>query len=184
MRQCIFTDHRQTDEANLPKKHKKMQSNRRQGGFTLAEVLAASVILALAVLSITQMIVAGQVQSHEALHHRRGQSLAEALMDEILSRAYPADTASLGAGSGMPRIVYHMGHYHGFSEDLGEVEDAHGELYEGPFERFSRAVQMQAVSKTVSGLGDPVPGLEITITVTDDRGMTWTVSRFVPEPAS
>ncbi len=36
--------------------------------FTLPEVLIAAVVLALAVIAVTQAVVAGQMQTHDALH--------------------------------------------------------------------------------------------------------------------
>jgi prepilin-type N-terminal cleavage/methylation domain-containing protein len=156
-------------------------------GFTLAEVLLACVILSFAVLSITQMIVAGQMQTYEALHHRRGQSLAEALMDEVLSLPYhdPVGALTFGPEPGQDRMDFdHMDDFHSFTEELGEVRDAAGDLYGQGFARFGREVQIVSVSKTIANLADDLDGLEVTVAVTDDRGMTWTITRFVPEPPS
>jgi len=159
-----------------------------QHGFTLAETLIASVVLAFAVIAVSQMIVAGQMATYEALHHRRGQSLAEAMIEEILSLPY-ADLEgelTLGPDSGeTARHLYdNMDDYHGFAEAAGDAADFAGTAYPDTFDTFRRAVSISSDSRTISGFSAALTGLEITVTVTDERGQEWRIVRFVPEPSS
>ncbi len=162
-----------------------MGSTNLQRGFTLTEVMIASAILAFAVIAITQLIVAGQTQSIEALHHRRGQSLAEALMDEILALPYtdPQGDTTIGpdAGERNRNEFDNIDDYHGFNEEAGAICDAHGQPYGGQFDRFRRTVTVEPYMQPLTGSA-PIAGLRIIVTVTDERGLSWTITRFVPEP--
>jgi hypothetical protein len=37
-------------------------------------------------------------------------------------------------------------------------------------------------TKTVAGLATSMPGLDVTVTVTDTTGREWELQRFIPEP--
>ena len=157
-------------------------------GFTLAESLMATAVLALAVLAITQAIVSGQMQTYEALHDQRAVSLGEALVEEVLALPYADPEGAAGAGpdtgeSNRSRFD-NADDFEGFSESIGSVVDAAGNAYGKLFQRFGRSVAAKYGQQTVSGFADPIDGLAVTVTVTDDRGLTWTLSRFIAEPAS
>ena len=165
-----------------------MRSVRRQSGFTLVEVMIASAILAFAIAAISQAIVAGQMQTYEALHDWRGLCLAEAMVEEIISLPYddPGGGGALGPDTGEPnRSKFdNCDDFHGYSETAGNVEDAAGNGYDVMFDRFSRDVVTAYTQQTVPGMGAPHDGLEITVTVTDDRGMSWSIVRFIAEGAN
>ena len=74
-----------------------------------------------------------------------------------------------------------MDDFHGYSQAPGEVRDAAGSLHPPLFQLFSRSVTVEYGSETVPGLGDPIPGLTVTVTVQDGKGLTWTSMRFVRE---
>lgn len=160
----------------------------RHRGFTLAEVLIASGVLAFAVAAITQAIVAGQMQTYEALHNWRGLCLVEAMLDEVLRLPYndPQGGASPGPDAGETnRSAYdNSDDYQGYSEAAGSVADVAGAAYADKFSVFSRSVTAAYTQQTVPGMGNPIDGLQVAVTVTDDRGMTWSITRFIPEPVN
>lgn len=164
-------------------RYRQFRKSRR--GFTLAEALVAVVILSISVLAITEMIVAGQMATYEALHQRRGQSLLESMMEEVLSKPYddPDNVSAFGPEDDEVGREYfdNTDDYDEFTEDFTEVADATGSVYVGGFNRFSRRVTCAATSKTISGLSVTVDGIDVTVTVTDDRGSQWQITRFVPE---
>ena len=161
---------------------------RRQRGISLIEVLIASAILSFAVAAICQAIVAGQMQTYEALHQLRAMSLAEALVEEMQALPYvdPEGAAATGpdAGETARTLFDNADDFDGFSETAGTVADAAGVAYGAAFAPFSRSVTAGYQTVTIGDLGAPIDGLAVLVTVTDDRGMTWTAGRFIPEPAT
>ena len=159
---------------------------RRQRGISLVEVLIASAILAFAVVAICQAVVAGQMQTYEALHQLRGMSLAEALVEEIRALPYDdpegAESAGPDAGETGRDLFDNADDFDGFSETAGNVVDVDGTSYGDAFDPFARAATATYGTVTVNDLSGPVTGLTVAVTVTDDRGMTWTATQFMPEP--
>lgn len=163
------------------------QTGSSRRGFTLAEAMIAVAILAVSVLAITEMIVAGQMATYEAMHQRRGQSLVEAMMEEVISKPYddPDEVSAFGPEvDEVDREDFdNTDDFDGWTEDFGDIVDATGAAYGTGFARFSRAVTCAAASQTVGGLSVTVDGLDVTVTVTDDRGSQWQTTRFIPETA-
>ncbi len=167
-----------------------MDARRRQSaqsGFTLIEVLMAATVLSFAVIAIAQMLVAGQMSTYEALHHRRGQSLAEAMIEEILALPYAdpdgASTPGPEGGEATRADFDNSDDFDGYSEAAGAVTDSAGDAYPSQFNLFSRAVAITETDITVTGFSADVPGIEVQVTVTDSRGQTWRVVRFIAEPS-
>jgi len=162
--------------------------NRRKRGISLIEVLIASAVLAFAVVAICQAVVAGQMQTYEALHQLRGMALAEALVEEIQALPYDdpeaAPDAGPDAGETGRDLFDNSDDFEGFAETAGNVVDADGTSYGDAFAPFSRGVTASYGTVTVNDLSGPVTGLTVAVTVTDDRGMTWTATRFIPEPVA
>lgn len=148
--------------------------------FTLIEVLIALALLGAAVIAVTQAVTAGQMQSHAALHRAHATMLAEAMIEEILSKPYGDPQPPLGS-SGPRGDFQEIGDYHGFEESPGEIADHAGRDYPEAFQSFTRIVTVEPQTRTVPLLGDR-DGLLVTVTVADDRQGVWTVTRFVPEP--
>lgn len=163
-----------------------MRDSRFHRGLTLVECLIASAILALAVVAVSQAIVAGQMQTVDALHRARALELAEALMDEVLRLPY-ADPDGTGGEVGRANFD-NLEDFDGFSEAPGAVNDAGGTAYDAPFQTFSRSVSVVPANGgsgiSVTGFGNPLPGLLVTVTVHDAAGVTWTVTRFRAQPPS
>ncbi len=154
-------------------------------GFTLPEVLLASAVLAMIVAAVAQAVTAGQVQTYDALHRVRATELAEAMLDEIRSKPYldPEGGGGLGrdSGEGDRTQFDNADDYHGLSEAAGGVRDPAGDAYTGPYTVFSRGVVMQYTTR-IGIAGESVPGLNATITVTDDTGRSWTLTGFIAQP--
>ena len=159
---------------------------RNQRAFTLPEVLAASVVIALAVAAITQVIVAGQMQAYDGVRGMRAADLGESLLDEILALPYddPDGASNPGpeAGETNRTLFDNADDFHGYTEAAGNLGDFTGTLYEPEFQTFSRAVTASYGSQTVTGFTNPIDGLTVTVVIEDDRGTMWVISRFIPEP--
>ncbi len=143
----------------------------------------ASAILAFAVVAVSQAIVAGQMQTADALHRVRAMELAEAMMEEVLRLAY---TDPNGPGE-VGRANYDdLQDFNGFSETAGSLNDAPGVAYDTPFQAFSRSVSVVPANGgsgiSVTGLGSALPGLMVTVTVQDTTGTSWVLTRFRAQP--
>ncbi len=159
-----------------------------RSGFTLAESLIAMVVLAVAVLAILQAVNAGHSQVETGAHMVQASHLASAMMEEILAHPYhdPQGSTALGPDLGeSTRAKFdNVDDYDGWSESMGNVEDASGNGYGEDYVNFSRSVACSYKSINVPDYPGSVSGLEIVVTVTDERGQTWQVTRFLAEPSS
>lgn len=168
-----------------------MSNSVRHRGLTLVECLLASAVLALAVVAVTQAVVAGQMQTAEALRRARALGLGEALTDEVLRLPY---TDPDGPGGEVGRENFdNLEDFNGFSEAAGALRDARGtsnpaSLYDAPFQEFSRTVSVVPANGgsgvSVTGFGNPLLGLMVTVTVQDAAGEKWTLTRFRAQPPS
>lgn len=153
-------------------------------GLTLVESLIASAILAVAVIAVSQAVVAGQMQTVDALHRARAMELAEALMDEVLRLPY-ADPDGTGGEIGRANFD-DLADFNGFSETAGTLADAGGSVYEAPLQGFSRSVSVVPANGgsgiSVTGFGSPLVGLTAMVTVQDTAGASWVLTRFRPQP--
>lgn len=158
-------------------------------GFTLVEVLMAASVLGFAVIALVQAVWAGQMNTYEAIHEARAHSLAEAMIDEVLSLPYsdPDETSSPGPETD-ETIRTHFDNaddYHGYTDAAGSIVDADAVLYPAAYQVFTRTVSAQYDTQTVTGFGtNPVIGLTVTVTVQDLDGRFWVLSRFIREPQS
>jgi MSHA pilin protein MshD len=162
-------------------------SRRFARGFTLLECLVASALLAFTVAALTQAVTAGQWTTLLGLRALRATALAEALMEEVLSKPYndPNGASTAGPESGeTSRSLYdNADDYHGFTETAGNLKDAAGTAYPADYQVFSRSVTAAYGSQTVTGLGSAISGLTISVTVTDGKGGSWSVTRFLSDPS-
>ena len=160
----------------------------RSAGFTLVEVLVASVILALAVTGIAFAVSSSHALTYEALHNERATALAEALLEEILSLPYadPQGGTTIGpdAGEGARSTFDNADDYHGYSESAGAAVDQAGSAYPTRYDVFSRSVSVVSASETVTGFSQAIVGITVTVTVQDDHGRSWVLSRFIAEPVT
>lgn len=156
-------------------------------GLTLVEAMTAAVVLSVAVIAVSQAMVAGQMQTYDALHRQRAMALADALIEEIVRLPYddPDGTTTFGPDPGeSSRAQFDdINDFHGFSQSAGALTNAAGVLYDPAYQQFSRSVSVSAGSQTVAGLGAAYPGVTVQVTVTDAAGTSWTVTAFVPGPS-
>ena len=151
-------------------------------GFTLVECTIALVVLALAVMATAQALLAGQAQTYRGLYELRAQALAEALMEEILAQpCVPQGGGNrLGPEAGEVRLTFNsVDDFHGFTETSNRLKDAGGTLYGSDYQKFNRTVTVVYGNGTLTGCGLPVAGATVTVTVTDARGGSWSLSHFV-----
>jgi len=157
-------------------------------GFTLMEVMFAVLVLAFSVAALTQAVVSGQSHTYEAMHSSRAVTLAEAMIDEVLSKPYldPEGDLAVGpdAGETSRDLFDNADDYDGFTEALGAVRDQSLTLYPQLYQKFSRSVSATYTTVNLVDLGGNHNGLTVTVTVTDQNGRVWTISRFIQEPAS
>jgi MSHA pilin protein MshD len=169
----------------LKRRVRHLISSSAQQGFTLLEVLIASVILSLAVAALSQAIVSGQSHAYDSLHRMRAMALAQSLMEEIIALPYrdPQGTTAAGPDAGENRRdrFDNMDDFHGYTETAGTLADYEGELYDQPYQMFARQVTATYKTTTLDGHG-AVKGLEIRVVVSDARDREWELVRFVPEP--
>lgn len=162
-----------------------MEPANRQGGFTLAESLVAAAILLIGVMAISVAVSSGQMQMYHAVHAQRGAQLGGELMARVLALPYsdPDGPSAPGPETGEISVLDfdNADDFHGYSQAPGQVSDAAGNLYPLSFQVFSRSVAARYGSESVPGLGDPIPGLTVTVTVQDRKGLTWTSTRFIRE---
>ena len=156
----------------------------KQAALTLVECLMASVVLVIAVGALTQAVVAGQMQTADALHRARALGLAEALMDEVLRLPYTDPDGT--DGEAVRANFDDLDDFDAFSEAVGALNDAGGTAYDAVLQTFTRAVIVAPAGGgggiSVTGFADPVPGLIVTVTVQDAAGETWALTRFREEP--
>jgi MSHA pilin protein MshD len=159
-------------------RHSSLRRRLRRRGLTLVEALLAAIVLVVVAGSVSQALLAGQMQAYDAAHRERGLELAEALMEEILRLPY-ADAD--GDGETGRANFDDLDDYNGYT-DSGALTDFAGTAYPSAYHDFSRAVTVIAGSQDVSEFGAAIDGLNVTVTVTDAGGQTWTLQQFVPEP--
>lgn len=159
----------------------------RARGFTLIEALIASAVLSFVVAATTQAITAGQTHTYTALHAGRAVQLADAMLEEVLSkpRSDPDGGEGIGPddGENARGDFDDLDDYAGFTEQAGAISDAAGELYSDPFQRFVRSVSVTGQEVDHETLGRR-SGKLIVVTVGEPGGRSWTVRRFVAADAT
>jgi prepilin-type N-terminal cleavage/methylation domain-containing protein len=154
----------------------------RRYAFTLIECLMATVVLSVAVLAVVYAVAAGQKETYATLDDMRAQSLAEALMEEVIAHPYApqGDGNSQGPESGETRATFvSADDFDGFTEAAGTLKDATGTAYPAPYQGFSRGVSAAFTTATVSGARSPVAGVLVSVTVSDRNGVRCQLQRFV-----
>lgn len=163
--------------------------HKRTAGFTMAEVLIASSVLSIAVLAIVDAVTTGQQTTYQAMHDMRGMALAEAMMEEIQAKPYDDPDGGpevIGPEPGeVTRASFdNADDYHNYNEAVGGTEDVAGADHPSLYAKFGRTVTTVYENVAVAEFGGDQAGLTITVTVTDNRGQQWTITRFMREPNS
>ncbi len=156
-----------------------------QKGFTLMEALLAAAILTVVSIAVSTAIVSGQSRMYDAIRAQRAMSLAEELVESIVAMPYvdPDGESSPGPEPGESGVdaFDNADDFHNYYEAPGEVTDAAGNAYGEDYQLFTRTVSAQYESRDVPGVAAAILGLNVTVTVTDDQGQSWTLTRFIPE---
>lgn len=163
-----------------------MRQTARLGAFTLPESMMAAAVLAIAVVAVSQAIVAAQAQAYHAAHAQRGIMLAEAMIERILALPYndPDGASAPGPEGGELTLADfdNADDFHGYSEAAGQVADLAGQVYPAPYDEFARSVTAAYGTSHIPEFGDALPGLTLSVTVTDANNRSWSLTRFIPEP--
>lgn len=165
-------------------------SRRRAGAFTLAEALLASVVLAIAVVGISQLTSASYQQSEALRQDTRAVSLARELMEEIAAKPFADPNAiageefHLGPDTGETagnRATYdNVDDYDGFADNTnqGVMKTASGQAINFvTTEYFSRSVKVEYRTAPAGPAGNGDFAL-VTVTVTTAKGRTVQLSRL------
>ena len=148
----------------------------------------AVIVLGFSVTALTQAVVSGQSHTYEAMHASRAITLAEAMIDEILSKPYndPEGETTVGPDTGETtrELFDNADDYDGYTEAAGAVADQSLALYPELYQRFTRSVSAAYTTVSLPDIGGDHAGLSVTVTVTDTRGLSWSITRFIQEPAS
>ena len=156
-------------------------------GYSLIEVMFATAVLALVVAGLTQTVVSGQSHTYNALHEQRALTLAEALMDEVLTLDYtdPGGDTTPGPDAGeTTRDTFDaLDDYHGYTETAGTLADPSGAAYPEPHQEFERSVTAAYDTVAVAALGGSRNVINVTVSVAEPGGRSWTIARTVAEPA-
>ena len=151
------------------------------------EVMFAVLVLGFAFAALTQAIVSGQAHTYEAMHASRAISLAEAMIDEVLSKPYDDPEGEEGVGPDTDEdsrdLFDNADDYGGYSEVAGGLRDQSLTLYPELYQVFSRSVTASYTTVSLPDLGGDHDGLTVTVTVTDRAGRAWEISRFIREPS-
>jgi len=158
-----------------------------RSGFTLAECMLAMAVLAAMAFALSSAITAAQGQSSQLAHSQQATMLAEELMERILALPYYDPHGSVipgpDAGETGPANFDNADDYHGFTESAGQLRDRAGSLYPREFQVFSRSVSAQYGTTSLGVLGS-IPCLNVTVTVQNQQGRGWTLTRMIPQPAT
>lgn len=154
---------------------------------TLPEVLIAAAVLSIVVIGLSHAVASGQAQTYNALHEARALALAQALMEEVLARPYndPGGDTAIGPDVGeVDRNDFDaVDDFDGYEEAADALADHEAVLYGERFQAFERSVSVEADSVSLGALAGDQDGLTVTVTVAEPGGRSWTISRFVAEPA-
>lgn len=155
----------------------KHRSATHAAGLTLIECMFATAVLATAVLGLCHVVVAAHAHLQQGEHASRAVRLAEHLLEEIASRPYDTPGAS--------RASWSVADYDGLSEQPGELRDFTGALHDAKNQMFSRQVTVSPCNTLVPELDNlTLAGMQVEVTVSHEGGMSWRMTRFIPQPVS
>jgi prepilin-type N-terminal cleavage/methylation domain-containing protein len=157
-----------------------------RAALTLVECMVALTVLSVALMAVSYMAVAGNQHLGYADEASRASRLAKDLVEEIVSKAYlePGGAGVFGPENGettRPRFD-DVDDYHGYTEPAGRLADPTGAPYGESEQAFTRNVTVTATDQAVPDLGRSIPGVTVTVSVRNSRGVQWQVVRFIPAP--
>ncbi len=124
----------------------------RRGGFTLAEALLATTVLAIVAASAAFPFAAGVQQTNEAAKLAQAAALGQAMMEEILARSFfepnePVASPGPGPGEGSRPLFNNIDDFDGYVETSQTLRDFQGTATTDPtLAGFWRQVSVQYVA--------------------------------------
>jgi Tfp pilus assembly protein PilV len=145
-----------------------------RGGYTLAESLIASVVLAIAIVAISGTLAASYQQNTTRGETTTALNLAQQLMEEIAAKpiARPADQVNQPGwpqGQADRRLYDTVDDYNGYADFSGSIQAADGttvNLSNGSAGSFQRSVTVQSGAVPAGLTGPPADFVMVTVTVT------------------
>jgi Tfp pilus assembly protein PilV len=142
---------------------------RRAGGFTLAEALLASAILAIGILSVTVPFASAARNERVDAQQTLGVALAQEMLEEVLSKPFAALDANNAAGpeAGETRSTFNsLDDYDGYDESAGNVCNVCGNPCTDPLAAdLSRTVSVEYVRVPGQASTDPYTFVLIQVTI-------------------
>ncbi|MCX5662254.1 MAG: hypothetical protein NTW19_21455 [Planctomycetota bacterium] len=136
-------------------------------------------MIAIAVMGLSYVTAAGGKQLRYSDNALRAAHLSEDLMEEILTKPY----AEPSGGPGATRATFvGVDDYNGYSEAAGTLVDATLTAYPSAYAGLSRSVAVAAGTLAITPMGVSQQGKTVTITISDGKGSTWTLVRFIAKP--
>ncbi|MEM6334188.1 MAG: prepilin-type N-terminal cleavage/methylation domain-containing protein [Planctomycetota bacterium] len=165
--------------------HAPLSPPARRRGFTLAEVLIASVVVAFVSIALSQAIVIGHQQSYNALDEHRAATVAESTLERVLALPYddPDGHTSLGPDSGETTAADYdaIDDFHKHTETAGSLVDGTGAALPDAYQDLALSVAIDRQTLSAPALGGDHDGLQITVSVARANGQITTLSRWVGE---
>jgi len=147
-------------------------------GITLMESLLAAAILATAAAVVIVPFSAGAQSVAQDARQTLAVSLAEGLMEEVLSKAF-SDPDGSEAGENRRSRWDDMDDYHGYQEAEGAIVEADGTAVTDPAATaLSRRVMVESVYVAGQDHGEPATFLRITVEVRHHGAPVVTLSRL------
>ena len=156
-------------------------------GYTLAESLIASVVLAIAIVAISGTLAASYQQNTTRGNTTTAINLAQQLMEEITAKpiALPPDQVNKPGwpqGQTDRRLYDTVDDYHGYADFSGSVQAADGttvNLSNCSNGSFQRRVTVQSGAVPAGLTGPPADFVMVTVTVTMPQNQNVSVSQLV-----
>lgn len=146
----------------------------------------ASAILAFASAALSHAVFSGQAHTYQAAHEARALMVLHGTLEHVLTKPYEDPDGDTTPGPDASETSMGMfdalDDFHGFTQTPSNLTDATGTLLPETFQRFTRSIRVEPASSGTLGVFNAAfNGLNITVDITDDRGQSWTLERFVPE---
>lgn len=156
----------------------------RRGGFTLAEALIATTVLAIVSASASLPFVAGVHQAKEAARLEHAVALGQAMMEEILTRPV-LDPTNRGAtpgpesGETARNLFDNIDDFHGYTEQASGLRDFKNQPITDPtLAGFWRDATVQYVTFANQQSSDTNSYAKIVVRVWDGNANMVTVTRI------
>ncbi|MCA9294790.1 MAG: prepilin-type N-terminal cleavage/methylation domain-containing protein [Phycisphaerales bacterium] len=135
-------------------------------GFTLAEALIASAVLAVIVVAVAASVSTAQKVAWESRKRMLATFAADGMLSELMTLGY-----------------YDLRDRDGQTDAIGSMETMDGVVYPKAFWALGRSVSVTDTSVTEPGSGTVVDGVDVRVAVYDEHKDLSVLTVFVAEPA-